>query len=172
MGTDHTRHLASAAQIRRDVAELVRAPRRIRVSEAAAQSLMVVDGAGRASPWSPDVAPYMIEPMDCLSSRLYDAVVFIGPARSGKTMALLEGWMTYIITCDPGDMLIVQISEDKARQYSKKRIGRALQNSPDLRVKLSPHGHDNNVHDKTFRAGNYLGIQWPSKNVLASSDYR
>jgi len=172
MGTDYTRHLASGAQIRRDVAELVRAPRRIRVSEAAARSLMVVDGAGRASPWSPDVAPYMIEPMDCLSSRLYDAVVFIGPARSGKTMGLLEGWVAHIITCDPGDMLIVQISEEKAREYSKKRVDRALQSSPDLRAKLSRRGHDNNVHDKTFRAGNYLGIKWPSKNVLASSDYR
>lgn len=172
MKAEQVRHLASAAQIRRDVAELIRAPRRIRPSEAAAESLYVVDGAGRASPWQPDVAPYMIEPMDCLSSRLYDAVVFIGPARSGKTMALIEGWMTYVITCDPGDMLVVQISEEKAREYSKKRIDRALHHSPDLRAKLSSRAHDNNVHDKTFRAGNYLGIKWPSKNVLASSDYR
>ncbi|WP_435102342.1 phage terminase large subunit family protein [Arhodomonas sp. AD133] len=172
MGIDQSQYLASARQIRMDVAELLRAPRRIRPSEAAAESLMVVDGAGRVTPWSPDVASYMQEPLDCLASRLYDAVVFIGPARSGKTMALLEGWTAYVITCDPGDMLIVQISEDKAREYSKKRIDRALLNSPDLRKKLSPRGHDNNVHDKTFRAGNYLGIKWPSKNVLASSDYR
>ncbi|MEM8348802.1 phage terminase large subunit family protein, partial [Morganella morganii] len=29
-----------------------------------------------------------------------------------------------------------------------------------------------NVHDKTFRAGNYLKIGWPSVNIMSSSDYR
>ncbi|CAH1044548.1 phage terminase large subunit family protein [Halomonas sp. TD01] len=164
--------LASAAAIRRDVAELIRPPRRIRASQAAAEKMKVVDGAGTVMDWSPEATPYMVEPLDCMGSRLYDAVIFVGPARTGKTNALIDGYVAYKISCDPGDGLIVQISEEKAREFSKKRIDRMLQNSPKLAKRLSPRGHDNNVHDKTFRAGNYLGIKWPSKNVLASSDYQ
>lgn len=163
---------ASAAAIRRDVAELIRPPRRIRASQAAAERMKVVGGDGTVRDWSPDATPYMVEPLDCMGSRLYDAVIFAGPARTGKTNALVDGFVAYKIDCDPGDGLIVQISEEKAREFSKKRIDRMLQNSPALAARLSPRGHDNNVHDKTFRAGNYLGIKWPSKNVLASSDYQ
>lgn len=165
-------NLASAAAIRRDVAELIRPPRRIRASQAAAERMKVVGGDGTVRDWSADATPYMVEPLDCMGSRLYDAVIFAGPARTGKTNALVDGYVAYKIDCDPGDGLIVQISEEKAREFSKKRIDRMLQNSPELAKRLSPRGHDNNVHDKTFRAGNYLGIKWPSKNVLASSDYQ
>lgn len=163
---------ASAEQVRHQVAELLRPPRRVRVSTAAAEKMMVVDGGGKVFPFQPALTPYMIRPMDCLASRQYDAVVFVGPARSGKTNALIDGWVAYVISSDPGDMLIVQISEEKAREYSKKRIDRMLRNSPHLTTLMSPHGHDNNVHDKTFRAGNYLGIKWPTVNVLSSSDFR
>ncbi len=163
---------ASAAAIRRDVAELIRPPRRIRASQAAAEVMKVVGGDGTVRDWSPDATPYMVEPLDCMGSRRYDAVIFVGPARTGKTQALVDGFTAYKTDCDPGDGVIVQISEDKAREYSKKRIGRMLQHSPKLNARLSPRGHDNNVHDIVFRAGNYLGIKWPSKNVLASSDYQ
>lgn len=163
---------ASAAAIRRDVAELIRPPRRIRASQAAAEIMKVVAGDGTVRDWSPDATPYIVEPLDCMGSRRYDAVIFVGPARTGKTNALVDGYVAYKIECDPGDGLIIQISEDKAREFSKKRIDRMLQYSPRLSTRLSPRGHDNNVHDKTFRAGNYLGIKWPSKNVMASSDYQ
>lgn len=164
--------LASAAQIKREVARLMKPPRRIKVSDAVAENMMVVDGGGKIDRFRKDLTPYMNRPMDCLSSRMYDAVIFVGPARSGKTNCLIDGWVAYVVSCDPGDMLIVQISEDKAREYSKKRVDRMLRNSPNLSPMMSPHGHDNNVHDKTFRAGNYLGIKWPTINVLSSSDYR
>lgn len=163
---------ASAAAIRRDVAELIRPPRRVKPSMATAQIMKVVGGDGVVRDWDPNATPYMVEPLDCMGSRLYDAVIFAGPARTGKTNALVDGYVAYKIECDPGDGLIIQISEEKAREYSKKRIDRMLQHSPALAARLSPRGHDNNVHDKTFRAGNYLGIKWPSKNVMASSDYQ
>lgn len=163
---------ASAEQIKLETAELLRPPRRVKPATAAAEVMKVVDGGGKVSPFRPELTPYMVEPMNCLASRQYDAVIFVGPARTGKTNALITGWLAYVISCDPGDMLIVQISEDKAREFSKKVIDRTLRNSPELAKLLSPVGHDNNVHDKTFRAGNYLGIKWPTVNVLSSSDYR
>jgi phage terminase large subunit GpA-like protein len=114
----------------------------------------------------------MVEPMNMLASRRHEAVCFVGPARTGKTMGLLDGWLTYAVTCDPGDMLIVQMSQDKARDYSKTRVDRAIRNSPDLRAKMSNRGNDDNTHDKLFSHGMWLKIGWPSASQLSSSDYR
>jgi phage terminase large subunit GpA-like protein len=57
--------------------------------------------------------------MNCLASREFDAVVFVGPARTGKTIGLIDGWVVYSIVCDPSDMLVVQMTEDKARNIQK-----------------------------------------------------
>jgi phage terminase large subunit GpA-like protein len=110
--------------------------------------------------------------MDMLASREYDAVIFVGPARTGKTIGLIDGWAVYSIVCDPSDMLIVQMTEEKAREHSKKRLDRTFRSSPEVAKRLSPRRNDNNVHDKIFRDGSFLKIGWPSINVMSSSDYK
>ncbi|MSK53699.1 phage terminase large subunit family protein [Escherichia coli] len=129
-------------------------------------------GAGNSGPWDPLVAPYVIEPMNCLASREYDAVIFVGPARTGKTIGLIDGWVIYNVICDPADMLIIQMTEEKAREHSKKRLARTFRVSPEVVSRLSPNKNDNNVYDRTFLAGNYLKIGWPSVNIMSSSDYK
>ncbi|WP_439412941.1 phage terminase large subunit family protein [Enterobacter ludwigii] len=163
---------ASAGAIRRDVSGIIRAPRRMKVADAVGAYMRVPMGAGNSVPWDPDIAPYVIEPMNCLASREYDAVVFVGPARTGKTIALIDGWIVYNIVCDPADMLVIQVSEEKAREHSKKRLDRTFRSSPEVKSRLSPRRNDNNVHDRTFRAGNYLKLGWPSVNIMSSSDYK
>ncbi|KDZ42322.1 phage portal protein, lambda family [Escherichia coli 3-020-07_S4_C2] len=110
--------------------------------------------------------------MNCLASREYDAVIFVGPARTGKTIGLIDGWIVYTIVCDPSDMLVVQMTEDKAREHSKKRLDRTFRSSAAVKKRMSPRRNDNNVHDKTFRDGSFLKIGWPSVNIMSSSDYR
>ncbi|MBB0828898.1 phage terminase large subunit family protein [Escherichia coli] len=138
----------TAKAARTDSGYILRAPRRMRVADAVAQYMRVPMGAGNSVPWDPLVAPYVIEPMNCLASREYDAVIFVGPARTGKTIGLIDGWVIYNVICDPADMLIIQMTEEKAREHSKKRLAR------------------------TFLAGNYLKIGWPSVNIMSSSDYK
>lgn len=163
---------ASARDIRRDVSGILRAPRRMPVADAVSNYMRVPMGAGNSVPWDPDLAPYVIEPMNCLASREYDAVVFVGPARTGKTIGLIDGWIVYNIVCDPADMLVIQVSEEKAREHSKKRLDRTFRCSPEVKTRLSPRRNDNNVYDRTFRAGNYLKLGWPSVNIMSSSDYK
>lgn len=110
--------------------------------------------------------------MNCTASREYDAVIFVGPARTGKTIGLIDGWIVYTIVCDPSDMLVVQMTEDKAREHSKKRLDRTFRSSAAVKKRMSPRRNDNNVHDKTFRDGSFLKIGWPSVNIMSSSDYR
>lgn len=162
----------TAKAARTDSGYILRAPRRMRVADAVAQYMRVPMGAGNSVPWDPLVAPYVIEPMNCLASREYDAVIFVGPARTGKTIGLIDGWVIYNVICDPADMLIIQMTEDKAREHSKKRLARTFRVSPEVVSRLSPNKNDNNVYDRTFLAGNYLKIGWPSVNIMSSSDYK
>ena len=162
----------TAKAARTDSGYILRAPRRMRVADAVTQYMRVPMGAGNSVPWDPLVAPYVIEPMNCLVSREYDAVIFVGPARTGKTIGLIDGWVIYNVICDPADMLIIQMTEEKAREHSKKRLARTFRVSPEVVSRLSPNKNDNNVYDRTFLAGNYLKIGWPSVNIMSSSDYK
>lgn len=150
----------------------LRPPRRVTVAEGAAANLVIKQPGGYVGNWSAEETPYMIEPMNMLASRRHEAVCFVGPARTGKTMGLLEGWMSHVVPNDPGDMLIVQMTQEKAREYSKIRIDRALRHSPTLAALKSISAQDDNTHDKQFRHGMWLRIGWPTVSQLSSSDYR
>lgn len=167
-----TVRFASASSIRRDVSTLLKPPNRLPVAEAVKKYMRVPLDGGSSLPWDDTLTPYIIEPMNCLTSRRYDAVIFVGPARTGKSLALIDGWIVYTIVCDPADFLLIQMTEDKAREHSKKRLDRTFRVSKEVSKRLSPRTNDNNVHDKTFRAGNYLKIGWPTVNIMSSSDYR
>lgn len=163
---------ASASSVRKDVSALLKAPRRMPIAQAVKKYMRVPMGEGTSIPWDDSLTPYIIEPMNCLADRRYDSVIFVGPARTGKSLGLIDGWIVYVIVCDPADFLLIQMTEEKAREHSKKRLDRTFRSSREVAKRLSPHRNDNNVHDKTFKAGNYLKIGWPSVNIMSSSDYR
>lgn len=120
---------SSARNLGRDISAGFSPPRRMPISEAVKKFMRVPKGAGNSVPWDPELTPYIIEPLNCLASREYDAVIFVGPARTGKTIGLIDGWIVYTIVCDPSDMLVVQMTEDKAREHSKKRLDRTFRSS-------------------------------------------
>ncbi len=163
---------ASPYPIFRSSAHALRPPKRVSVSQGAASVLKISQAGGYSGPWSAAETPYMVEPMDMLASRRHEAVCFVGPARTGKTMGLIDGWMSHNIANDPGDMLIVQMTQSKAREFSKTRVDKAIRHSSQLRSLLSLHGQDDNTHDKLFKNGMWLKLGWPSESQLSSSDYR
>lgn len=163
---------ASARDVVLDVAELARPPQQTTVAESAARNLRIVNPSGAAGNWSPTVTPYMIEPMNLARSRLYEAVVFVGPARSGKTIALVDGVLSYSVCDDPADCMIVQTNQSTAEDFSKTRISRAIAGSPELAKRLSPRGHDDNVLLKFFRSGMCVRFGWPSLGQLSGKDIR
>ncbi|MCN4907198.1 phage terminase large subunit family protein, partial [Escherichia coli] len=87
---------SSARNLGRDISAGFSPPRRMPISEAVKKFMRVPKGAGNSVPWDPELTPYIIEPMNCLASREYDAVIFVGPARTGKTIGLIDGWIVYI----------------------------------------------------------------------------
>jgi phage terminase large subunit GpA-like protein len=120
------------------------------------------------------IEPVVSRPVKCIqvSDRSHMFLAGRGMVPTHNTMGMLDGWVAHCVTNDPGDLLIVQMSQEKAREYSKTRIDRAIRNSPKLRDLMSTRGHDDNTHDKLFRHGMWLKIGWPSASQLSSSDYR
>lgn len=162
----------TATMLRQETHSLLRAPRRMPVAEAVKKYMRIPTATGNGTPWDPEIAPYIIEPMNSLSSRDYDAVIFVGPSRTGKTLGLIDGWIVYNIVCDPADMLVVQITRDKAQEHAKKRLARTFRISPEVAKRLSPRRNDNNILDKYFLSGSFLKMGWPSINLMSSSDFK
>ncbi len=160
------------AEIRSDAVKAVKAPVRMRVSEAASRYVTVNSPGGYQGPYDPDLTPYMVEPMDTLAAREYEAVVFVGPARSSKTQSLVDGWYGYAVMCDPGDMGLYFPVEGNAKDYSKRRLNRLNKASDEIRAMISPRSHDDNLFSKTFRNGMLVDLLWPTSSRMAQRDMR
>lgn len=147
-------------------------PKRVSVSQGAAENLVIKQPGAAGGPWSSDETPYMVEPMNMLASRRHESVVFAGPARTGKTAGLLLGWMGHNVVNDPGDMLFIQMTKEKAREFSKTDVDRAIRNSPAIYAMKGTRAVDSNTFDSMFRHGMFLRIVWPTVSNVSGSTYR
>lgn len=147
-------------------------PKRVAISEGAAANLIIKQPGTSGGAWSADETPYMVEPLNMLASRKHESLVFVGPARSGKTASLLLGWMAHNIVNDPGDMLFVQMTKEKAREFSKTDVDRAIRNSPNISAMKGTRAIDSNTFDSMFRHGMFLRIAWPTVSNVSGSTYR
>lgn len=147
-------------------------PKRVSVSQGAADNLVIKQPGAAGGPWSGSETPYMVEPMNMLASRRHEALVFVGPARTGKTAGLLLGWMAHNVVNDPGDMLFVQMSKEKAREFSKTDVDRAIRHSPNVQALKGTRAIDSNTFDSMFRHGMFLRIAWPTVSNVSGSTYR
>lgn len=163
---------ACAAEIRRNVSVMLRPPARITVSAAAASVLRMDIPGGYKGPWDPALVPYMPGPMDELTNREVEGIVFVGPAQSGKTFALVGGAIVHTMVYDPADMLLIHMSQDTARDFSRKEIDRWIRHSDELKSRLSPRPRDDNTYDKFFKSGAVLKIGWPSISQLSGKSVR
>lgn len=160
---------ASCAQIMRGAAEILRPPRRIAVADAV-EGNMAVYGSGEK--WKRSRTPYMAKPMNALANRKLEGVIFVGPSRSGKSAALVEGFIYYAVNCDPGDFHVIHMTQATAQHYSRTRIDHLNHASPTMKERLSPYSNDDNVYAKRYRNGMNLTIGWPSITQLSSFDFR
>jgi phage terminase large subunit GpA-like protein len=164
--------MSAAFDVVRAAAEVLRPPMRIDVVDAAQQFMRIHRPGGYSGPWSLEQTPYMAGPMNRLTDRSVEAVVFVGPARTGKSAALVLGWLTYIVMCDPGDAAIIHMTADTARDFSRDDLDRLHRHSPELQQRLSPYFRDDNVFDKRYRHGMILKIGWPAISQLSGKTLR
>ena len=94
---------ASASDVRKSVAGLVRPRERVSVSEVAEKALRIVTPGGYAGPIDFSEFPYMREPLDLTGSRNVEAEIFVGPAQAAKTFSLIGGRIAFAVVADPAD---------------------------------------------------------------------
>ncbi|MGR5050732.1 terminase gpA endonuclease subunit [Photobacterium damselae] len=161
---------ADAKEIRRKLAYLC-APTDKTPVEAADEGLWISDGTDVTKFLSSQV-PYMREPLNCLSRRIYEAVIVCGPARSGKTKALVEGWINYAVTQAPGDMLLIYSTKTKASDMSKVDLERSFNATSAIAKLRTGRKSDDNITSKKFKNGMNLKLDSATETSLSASTYR
>lgn len=157
---------ADIGEIVRDTASLLRVGERLTVPAAAEKFIKTESGN-----WSNQLTYYMVKPAESLTSRLYKGVVFLGPARTGKSQGLGDNWLAHNVMCDPMDMLMVFPTKDTAEKFSKMRVDKMHRHSPEIKAQLGQSSSDDNISEKAYRSGIRVSFVSPTKNTLASLDY-
>ena len=150
--------------------EGVRPPERLNVWQAAEKYVRINNPGSYVGPYDADITPYMKEPAEVLTSRLYTGCIFAAPAQCGKTQ-LFNSWVSYSVVCDPADMMLVQTAQATARDFSIRRVGEGrgslFRNSPEVKKRVFNHRNADNTFDKRFNSGMILNFSWPSINELS-----
>lgn len=136
------------------------------VTEAAIKYTRVPAGGAYSRPWSLGLTPYLQEPQDTLTSMDHQGMIFVGPARTGKTVMLLN-WITHTVKHDPSDMLFVHMNRDNARKWSKGDLERYLRMSKEVRAEQVVNKKDDNTFDKLFKSGMQFLLTYPTVENLS-----
>ena len=78
-------------------------------------------GGGYVGPWSHDEAPYLVEPMDCVTSELYFTMAIVGPGQFGKT-EVAHNWLLHSVGARPGNFLWYMPAGPLLESHVKTRI--------------------------------------------------
>lgn len=133
---------------------------------ASAVRRMVFDG-GQWVPWRWDVAPYMREPGDITTSRRFDAVALVGPARCSKSEGLVMNPIAHAILAAPKRVAVFSPTKDAAQGWSYNALEPMIAASPDLAARLRSGRGADNTFAKRFRGGAVVEIDYPVKSKLA-----
>lgn len=150
-----------------DLAEMIRPPERLSVSEAANKYRFVNVPGAYMGPWLNATTPYMTEPMNVYASTHFTGLIFVGPAQCAKTDGLVINTTLYSIKVDPMDTMIVCPTNTAARDFSMRRIDRLHQHSPEVGAMMLPGADNDNKFDKQYSTGMILSLSWPTPAELA-----
>lgn len=146
---------------------LLRPPERTTVAQCAEKYRYLNNPGSYVGFWSNVTAPYLVEPMNELTSMDKTGEIFVGPAQSGKTDALLINWLTYGIVSDPMDTIMYSPSMAAARDFSMRRVDRLHRHSPEVGKMLGEQRDSDNKFDKHYLNGMMLSLSWPSATEMA-----
>ena len=139
---------------------------RMSVTEAGEAYTRIGSGGGQSKPWSKATTPYLADPMNVLTSLDYQGMIFVGPARTGKTLMSLS-WLSHTAKCDPSDMLYVHMDRENARKWSNGDLNRYLMASTSVRAEQMTAREYDNTFDKTFKSGWRFLLTYPTASNLS-----
>ncbi len=156
----------SLEQMVASISDMLQPPERLTVSEAAAQYREIKNPPAYVGKWSNEKTPYLVEVMDTLTSLEFQGLVFVGPARVGKS-DLFYNWLLHSALCDPADMIFYAMTREVARDISQGDLGKVFRHSEKLGQMLVQGRNNDNTYDKRFRNGMRLLMRWPTITELS-----
>lgn len=147
-------------------AEAVRPTERLNVKEWSEKYRRLNNPGSYVGPFKTEKAPYMAEPMETLTSRDHTAMIFAGPARTGKSDVIFN-WVGQTAHLDPMDMMIIHMTQSTARDWSQGDLKKFLRDNPSVDARVAPGRQNRNTHDLGFLSGMRLLIKWPSITELS-----
>ncbi len=156
----------SLEQMVLEAAEAVRPPERLTVPDAAAKYRWINNPGSYVGPFKNDVTPYLVQPLETLTSLDHTGLIFVGPAQSGKTEMALN-WLTYTAVCDPADIMLISKSQSSARDFHMRRIEKLVRDTSEFRRRLRPGKHNQSTYSSKFTSGMLLTLSWPTVNELS-----
>lgn len=159
------------ASVLAECIDILEPPSRISVVEAAEQYRVMAEDTHQGL-WDRTKVPYMVEPMNMTQSRRYVGLVFVGPARAGKSDSLVLNRILYLMTCVPGRVMLVNMDQKSAGHYSQAEIDRMIRNCPNLSDKRERGAGANTLYQKLFKGGGALELAWPTPAAFANKTLR
>ncbi len=135
------------------------------VTEAGEKYNIIRQPGSHSGPWSREKTPYIVEPQDTLDSLEHQGMIFVGPARTGKSVMFLN-WLAKTVKIDPVDMLLVHTTQSTGRDWSQGDLAKMLRASSAIKAAMVPGRQADNVFDKKFLSGMRLLIKWPTVSEL------
>lgn len=146
--------------------ETLQQQQRMTVTEAAEEYTRIGSGGGHSVKWSLKKTPYLKEPQDVLTSLEFQGMIFVGPARTGKTVMSLN-WLSHTVKTDPADMLYIHMDRENARKWSNGDLKRYLEASTQIRAEQFTRRQDDNTFDKEFKSGMRFLLAYPTASNLS-----
>lgn len=145
-------------------------PKKMTVSEWAEQyRVLSAESSPEPGKWDNSRAPYQKFIMDAFSSTETEQITGMTAAQTAKTEILLN-IVGYIMTNDPGPILIVQPTISMGKNFSKRRLSPMIRDCIILLEKTK--GYDESILEKGFAGGYITIVGANSPNELASKPIR
>lgn len=155
----------AAAQVVKDALPALAPMARVTPAETATRRF--IEAGGQWVPFRHDVAPYMREPMEMVTSRRFDSIAFVGPARSSKSEGLVINPLVHAVLAQPRTVAVFSPTKDAASEWSQGALDPLITHSPELSSRLASGKGSDNIFTKRFRGGMRLTVDWPVKQKLA-----
>jgi phage terminase large subunit GpA-like protein len=139
----------SAQALDARAAQGIKPPQRLSVAAYAQAHRYLPGGSGRGDRWRNEKTPYLVRPMEVLTSGLYDTAAIVGPGQTGKTV-VGENWLLRSVALEPAKMLWYMQSDDALEAYVKDRINPMIDDHDIMQARKGPRPIDDSLHYKKF----------------------
>lgn len=148
---------SAIAVVARALASILQPPEHIRPSEWAARNLVVPDGPRAGEPWSADLTPYVVEPLDTLGPDTgVSEIAVMKSAQTGFTTLLIAA-IGHSIDRDPCRMGVLQPTDAALSDFNRDKLQVAIDGSKALRERVKPQlsraGSGSTTYSKLFPGG-------------------